>query len=366
MIRREKEGRGLRVLVVDDSALARRMLCSILEKDPAISRVETATDPYGAVEKIRREVPDVILLDVEMPRMNGLKFLKRIMAQHPLPVVICSALTAGRGDAIAEEALALGAVDIIPKPKAEDAASMDVAGARILDAVHAAAAAENNPVLRGGSLASADAILAASTGRMNLRTQPVVAVAASTGGISTLRFLLENWPRQAPAMVIVQHMPARFTRNFAFDLNTSVACEVKEAEEGDMLREGHVYLAPGNRHTLVERRDRTYRIRLKDGPLVSRHRPSADVFFRSVAVAAGPNAIGVILTGMGDDGVTGLWEMRQAGALTLVQDRESSVVYGMPGEALRRGAGMREVPLSRMAEEILGHCEKNAFPEDSL
>lgn len=363
MIRHNKEGKGLHILVVDDSALSRRMLCSILEKDAAVASVETAMDPYGAVEKIRRQVPDVILLDVEMPRMDGLKFLKRIMAQHPLPVIICSALTAGRGDAIAEEAMALGAVDIIPKPRMQDEGSLEAVGTRILDAVHGAAASEKDPVMRRGALLSADAILPPPSMRVNIKTQPVVGVAASTGGIATLRTLLEGWPADGPPMVIVQHMPARFTRNFAFDLDKSVPCGVKEAEEGDVLRDGQIYLAPGNRHTLVRRMDRSYIIALKDGPFVAHHRPSADVLFRSLAAEAGSNAVGVILTGMGDDGVAGLLEMREAGALTLAQDKESAVVYGMPGEALRRGAAQREVPLPRMVKDILIHCGVPVFSQ---
>lgn len=346
---------GIRVLIVDDSALSRRMVREMLSGDAHIQDVETAVDPYMAVEKIRRQVPDVIVLDIEMPRMDGLQFLKRIMAQHPLPVVICSSLAAGKGDAVAEKALELGAVDIVPKPKVGGAAGVRH---RMVDAVRCAAATDIRQLLARKNAAermaaTADLLLPAPCERVSVHTEPVVAVAASTGGIAAIRTLLESLPADGPAMLIVQHMPSRFTRQFAANLNDAVLPEVKEASDGDPVRRGRILFAPGNQHMVLERAGTSYSVSIREGGLVARHRPSADVLFRSVAGAAGPNSIGILLTGMGVDGATGLLEMRALGAHTIAQDEKTSVVYGMPGAAVKKGAVAESLPIGEIAAAFL-------------
>ena len=347
------------VLIVDDSALVRKTLAEILTSDPEIEVIDTAADPYMAAKKMRLRAPDVIILDIEMPRMDGLTFLEHLMRQHPLPVVICSSL-AGEGSIAALRALELGAVEVVAKPRVGTKAFLDESRIRICDAVKAAAR-----VPRGRLVAvrppkvepklTADAVLpAGSVGPVIETTDKVVAVGASTGGTEALRILIEALPRTAPGMVVVQHMPEGFTAAFAKRLDATAQVGVAEAKNNDPVLRGHVLIAPGNRHLLLKRSGARYFVELRDGPLVCRHRPSVDVLFRSVARAAGPNAIGVIMTGMGDDGARGLAEMKAAGALlTIAQDEATSVVFGMPQEAIKRGAADRVLPLDTIAGAIL-------------
>jgi two-component system chemotaxis response regulator CheB len=348
----------IRVLIVDDSASVRQSLKQVLETDPDIQVMGTAADPYVAVEHIKREVPDVITLDVEMPRMDGLTFLERLMSQHPVPVVICSTLTeAGSESGMA--ALEKGAVDIITKPKLGTKEFFQESCIRICDAVKSAALTRNRvrPVrpalVRPTPKLTADAVIAKTSMAMIETTEKIVAVGASTGGTEALRELLERMPANAPGMVIVQHMPEKFTANFAARLNSLCRVTVKEAANNDSVIPGQVLIAPGNRHTLLKRSGARYFVEVKDGPLVSRHRPSVDVLFRSTARYAGKNAIGVIMTGMGDDGAKGMLEMKEAGATNIAQDEATSVVFGMPAEAIKLGGVDRVVPLHNIADEIL-------------
>lgn len=353
--------RKLRVLIVDDSASVRRTLSDIIASDPALEVMGAAADPYAATEHIRAEVPDVMFLDIEMPRMDGITFLRKIMAQRPIPVVICSSL-AGEGSDAFMQALEAGAVDVVTKPRVDTAQALQDARMRICDIAKAAARARlrnrrtTPPNLVVEAKNTADVILAprpASRAAGVPPTDPVVCIGASTGGTETLRVILEALPAQAPGIVIVQHMPERFTHAFARRLNATCAVEVKEAESGDAVLPGRVLIAPGNRHLLLARRGRSYAAEIVDGPHVARHRPSVDVLFRSAAQNAGRNAAGILLTGMGDDGARGLLEMREAGALTVAQDEASCVVFGMPKEAIERGAAAKILPLSRIAREIV-------------
>lgn len=350
---REKK---VRVLVVDDSAIVRQTLSTILSSDPGIEVMATASDPFVAVERIAREVPDVITLDIEMPRMDGLTFLGKLMAQHPIPVVICSSL-AEEGCETTLRALEYGAVDIITKPKVGTRQFLEESRVRVCDAVKAAARARpphRLPALRVQPKLTADAMLAKAKSQAMLQTtDTVVAVGASTGGTEALRVFLEALPANSPGVVIVQHMPEKFTKAFAQRLDGLCAVTVKEAEDDDTVVRGRVLVAPGNRHTLLKRSGARYYVEVKDGPLVSRHRPSVDVLFRSVARYAGKNAVGVILTGMGDDGAAGMAEMKEAGAITIAQDEASSVVWGMPHEAIKRGGVDKVLPLDRIAGEVL-------------
>lgn len=349
------------VLVVDDSAVVRQTLSDILSADPGVGRVETASDPYVAAEKLRSFVPDVITLDIEMPRMDGLTFLQKLMAQHPIPVVICSSL-AEEGCDTTLRALELGAVDIITKPKLGTKIFLEEAHIRIRDAVRAAAGAQKRRSTAPSTLTvqpklTADAVLAkASNQAMIQTTERIVAVGASTGGTEALRELLQGLPVDCPGMVIVQHMPEKFTAAFARRLDSICAVQIKEAEDGDSVLRGRALIAPGNRHTLLKRSGARYYVEVKDGPLVSRHRPSVDVLFRSVARYAGRNAVGVIMTGMGDDGALGMAEMKEAGATNLAQDEASSVVFGMPAEAIKHGGVHKVLPLSGLAGEVLRLC----------
>lgn len=348
----------IRVLIVDDSASVRQSLKQVLETDPDIQVMGTAADPYVAAEHIKREVPDVITLDVEMPRMDGLTFLERLMSQHPVPVVICSTLTeAGSESGMA--ALEKGAIDIITKPKLGTKEFFQESCIRICDAVKSAALTRNRPVrqavVRAAPKLTADAVIAKASSSMAMieTTEKIVAVGASTGGTEALREFLERMPANAPGMVIVQHMPEKFTANFAARLNSLCCVTVKEAANNDSVIPGQVLIAPGNKHTLLKRSGARYFVEVKDGPLVSRHRPSVDVLFRSTARYAGKNAIGVIMTGMGDDGAKGMLEMKEAGATNIAQDEATSVVFGMPAEAIKLGGVDRVVPLYNIADEIL-------------
>jgi two-component system chemotaxis response regulator CheB len=371
--------RKIRVLIVDDSASVRTTLSDIISADPELEVMATAADPYVAVERIRQEVPDVMFLDIELPRMDGITFLRKIMSQRPIPVVICSSLAQDGSDAFMQ-ALEAGAVDVVAKPRVDTAQFLQESRMRICDAAKAAAHAKMrglskaSPTLRAPSpdvkveaKLTADAILPpiSDARRESLIarlpvTEPLVAIGASTGGTEALREVLEALPADSPPILIVQHMPEKFTTAFARRLDSTCAVRVKEAEDGDLVQSGQVLLAPGNLHMLLVRNGSRYTVKVEEGPHVSRHRPSVDVLFRSVAQAAGRNAMGMILTGMGDDGARGLLEMRQMGSLTLAQDEATSVVFGMPKEAIQRGAAVRTLPLSKMAGEIVSFGRKAA------
>jgi two-component system chemotaxis response regulator CheB len=348
----------IRVLIVDDSAVVRQTLAHILSSDPGIEVIGVAADPFVAAERIRDEVPDVITLDIEMPRMDGLTFLRTIMAQHPIPVVICSSL-ADEGTQSALQALEFGAVEIVTKPRLGVRQFLEESRVTICEAVKGAAHASLPRKARARSVEpkfTADAVLAAGDRAMAETTEKVVVVGASTGGTEALKTLLESLPPDAPGIVIVQHMPELFTRAFARRLDSLCAISVKEAESGDSVIRGAALIAPGNHHLLLQRSGARYYVQLRDGPLVCRHRPSVDVLFRSAARYAGPNAVGVILTGMGDDGARGMLEMKQAGAVTLAQDEASCVVFGMPREAIRLNSVTKVLPLDSMAAAILMHA----------
>lgn len=335
----------IRLLVVDDSAVMRQAMIAIGKSAGDIA-VTVAADPLIAQTKISREPFDVVLLDIEMPRMDGLTYLRKLMAERPLPVIVCSAL-AGRGTEVAIRALEEGAVDIVEKPRAALSEFLSESNVRLLDAIRGAASAR----LRRRSTAPPPAVPTP----LRRTSARIVAIGASTGGTEALREILEALPPDAPGIVIVQHMPELFTAAFARRLNETCRVQVKEAADGDRIIPGRALIAPGNRHLLVRRDGAQYAVCLSDGPLVSRHRPSVDVLFQSVARAAGPNAVGVILTGMGNDGAAGLLEMQQSGAVTLAQDESTSVVFGMPGAAIARGAARFVHPLQGIAPAILSH-----------
>ncbi|MBS1191846.1 MAG: chemotaxis protein CheY [Rhodocyclaceae bacterium] len=346
----------IRVLVVDDSAVVRQVMTAILSEAPGIKVIGAASDPIFALEKMRREWPDVITLDVEMPRMDGITFLRKVMAERPTPVVICSSLT----DAGAEttmQALAAGAVSIITKPTLGLKSFLQDAAADVVAAVRAAARANLRPLANPRPVEaklSADAVLPpVGSQAMAQTTETLVAIGTSTGGTQALEVLLTALPRVCPGMVIVQHMPEKFTASFAQRLNSLCEIEVLEAQDGQRVIPGRALIAPGGKHMMVRRSGAQYVVEVRDGPLVNRHRPSVDVLFRSVARYAGKNALGIIMTGMGDDGARGLKEMHDAGAYTLAQDEASCVVYGMPKEAVKMGGVDRSLPLSALAGALL-------------
>ena len=346
----------IRVLIVDDSASIRQGMTDIVNSDPELEVIAAASDPFFAAQKIRDEVPDVILCDIEMPRMDGITFVQRIMSQLPIPVVICSSL-ADRGSDTALRALEAGAVEIITKPTSGTRRFMEESRASICEALRAAARARlkpRQPPRKIEQKLTADAVLAPPAGRpLDRTTDRIVALGASTGGTEALRVVLEELPPDAPGVVVVQHMPAGFTAAFARRLAQTCRVEVREARDGDRIAQGVALIAPGNKHLLVQRNGAQYRVEVRDGPLVSRHRPSVDVLFRSTARAAGRNALGIIMTGMGDDGARGLLEMRNAGAATIAQDEGSCVVFGMPREAIRMDAAAKVEPLSALAAEVV-------------
>ena len=348
----------VRVLIVDDSALMRQTLKKILSSDPGIDVMATAPDPFIAARKIEKEVPDVITLDIEMPRMDGLTFLQKIMTQHPIPVVICSALS-DEGSEATLKAMEYGAVDIIQKPKERTREFLEEYSVRICDVVKAAAVARTRKIAKIREVEpklTADAVLAKPSKRHAVlqTTEKVVVVGASTGGTEALRIFLEAMPWDAPGIVIVQHMPEHFTKAFAKRLDGLCKITVKEAENNDTVIPSRALIAPGNRHTLIRRSGTRYYVEVTDGPLVCRHRPSVDVLFRSAARYAGRNAIGVIMTGMGDDGSRGMQEMKEAGAaLNIAQDEATSVVFGMPNEAIKRGGVDKVLPLEEIAKQVI-------------
>ncbi len=353
----------IRVLIVDDSAVVRQVLMEILSADKAIQVIGAAPDPIFAMVRMEKEWPDVIVLDVEMPRMDGLTFLRKIMAERPTPVVICSTLTT-QGAETTMQAMSAGAVSIVAKPKAEVKTALHDNADDLVSMVKAAAQARvRRPApltkaVTAPAKLTADAVLPSVVNgqrAMVETTDRVVALGTSTGGTQALESVLCALPVDSPGLVIVQHMPEQFTAAFAQRLNKVCDIEVREAANGDRVHAGLALIAPGGRHLVLERSGAQYRVAVVDGPPVSRHRPSVDVLFRSVARAAGRNAMGVIMTGMGDDGARGLKEMRDAGARTIGQDEDSCVVYGMPKEALKMGGVEQELPLEAIPSAIVSN-----------
>jgi two-component system chemotaxis response regulator CheB len=353
-------GKRIKVLIIDDSAVVRQTLTEILSSDPEIDVIGSASDPYVAVTRIKEELPDVITLDVEMPRMDGITFLKKLMSQHPIPVVMCSSLTE-RGSETALKALEYGAVEIITKPRMGTKQFLEDSRMMICDAVKAAAGVNirrlSTQIREVAPKLTADAVIAKSSNQAMLQTtEKVVSVGASTGGTEALRIFLEMMPADAPPIVIVQHMPENFTAAFANRLNSICRMTIKEAADNDTLIRGRALIAPGNKHTMLKRSGARYYVEVKDGPLVCRHRPSVDVLFRSTARYAGKNAVGVIMTGMGDDGARGMKEMKDAGAYNIAQDEHTCVVFGMPNEAVKHGGVDKVSALERIAAEVLKAC----------
>jgi len=359
-------GRRVRVLVVDDSAVVRQVMSDQLRRDPQIELIGAAPDPLFALERMKRDWPDVILLDVEMPRMDGITFLRKIMSERPTPVVICSTLTE-RGAETTMQALAAGAFTFITKPKVALKEFLTDSASELIQAVKAAAASnpkllkpvEQRPVV--APKLDANAVLPPPPAQaMSRTTESVVAIGTSTGGTQALEAVLCKLPRVCPGIVIVQHMPEKFTASFAERLDSVCQISVREAKQGDRVVPGSALIAPGGKHMALVRSGAQYHVNVIEGPLVNRHRPSVDVLFRSVASQAGRNAVGIIMTGMGDDGARGLKEMRDAGARTFGQDEATCVVYGMPKEAVKMGAVETVVPLQAIPDVILGRASAYA------
>jgi two-component system chemotaxis response regulator CheB len=348
------------VLIVDDSAVVRQVLSARLRESPGIEVVGAVADPIFAMEHMNKSWPDVVVLDLEMPRMDGLTFLKKIMAVRPTPVVICSTLTQRNAD-ISLEALAAGAVSVIAKPETGLKRFIEDDSADIVAVVRAAAAAGRRrtrqpvPAMAGAAPPARTAPVTAFPVRPVTGQERLVAIGTSTGGTQALEKVLPALQPGGTGVVVVQHMPEKFTAAFAARLDTMCRVRVLEAQDGDPVLPGHVLIAPGGRHLEVVKDGARYRVRVFDGPPVNRHRPSVDVLFRSVAKVAGPAALGVIMTGMGDDGARGLLEMKKAGAYTVAQDETTCVVHGMPREAVALGAADRETPLPQIAEVINQH-----------
>jgi two-component system, chemotaxis family, protein-glutamate methylesterase/glutaminase len=350
--------RRIKLLVVDDSAVVRQAVSGLLARDPEIEVMAAVADPLLAMERMKQQWPDVLLLDVEMPRMDGITFLKKIMAERPTPVIICSTLTE-QGAKTTLAALTAGAVAIITKPKLGLKAFLHDSSNEIASAVKTAARANVKRLLPSGAgtrraPGSAPVRLEPAAGHAPAPPDDrVVAIGASTGGTQALEAVLSALPRACPGIVLVQHMPEKFTTAFAARLEELCKIAVREAQNGDRVLPGVALLAPGGKHMRLTRSGAHYSVEVLDGPLVNRHRPSVNVLFRSVAKVAGKSALGVIMTGMGDDGAAGLLEMRNAGARTVAQDEDTCVVYGMPKEAVKCGAVEKSVPLSELSREIL-------------
>lgn len=347
----------VRVLVVDDSALVRKLMSTMLACDPAIEVVGTAADPFIAREKIKQLNPDVLTLDVEMPRMDGITFLENLMRLRPIPVVMVSSLTV-EGAEVTLRALEMGAVDFFAKPEHDLATSFSESAMEICEKVKLAARTKPRArtTVRKLDVAprlSADAVLPRAQAAGSRGGSPIIVMGASTGGTEAVRVVLESMPPDAPPILVAQHIPAAFSGPFAARMDRCSAMRVCEARDGQPIQSGHVYIAPGSHHLLVMWDGARYVCRLHDGPPVNRHKPSVDVLFRSMAASAGASTIGVLLTGMGDDGARGLLELRQAGAATLVQDESSSVVWGMPGSAWKLGAANEMHPLDHIASRLL-------------
>lgn len=352
----------IKVLIVDDSAVVRKLLTTILSSDREIEVVGTAMDAYMAREKIKKLNPDVLTLDVEMPRMDGVTFLKNVMRLRPMPVVMVSTLTE-KGAEVTLDALDVGAVDFVTKPKLDITHNLESYAEEILTKVKNASRARVRPYVPPSKKPASDAahntdeVLGKfNSGKKHLvTTDKLIAIGASTGGTEAIREVLDELPPTCPAIVITQHIPPKFSAAFAQRANASSAMNVKEAEDGDLITPGCVYVAPGDRHLLVVKDGVRWKCRLSDDVPVNRHKPSVDVLFRSVAENVGPNALGVIMTGMGRDGARGLREMRDAGAHTIAQDEASSVVWGMPGAAVEEEGAIDVVALPKIAQKLTGH-----------
>lgn len=356
----------VKVLIVDDSALVRQILSEIFVNDSRIEVVGTASDPFVARNKIKELNPDVITLDVEMPKMDGVTFLRNLMRLRPTPVIMISSLTEHGAD-ITLEALELGAIDFITKPKLDVAQGLAEFQEEIVEKVIQASKVpmsvlENasKTIKKAKPKLSADAVISTGARRHFKTTEKIIAVGASTGGTEAIKHLLIELPANAPGVVVTQHIPAAFSAPFAQRMNAASAMVVKEAQGGEVILPGHVLIAPGDRHLLVKRDGARYVCELIDGPPVNRHIPSVDVMFRSVSQNVGPNAIGVILTGMGDDGAAGMLEMKSAGAYTIAQDEKTSVVWGMPGAAVKAGGVDDVLPLGSISGHLLKHIEREA------
>lgn len=348
----------IRVLIVDDSALMRQLLTELLSQDPDIQVVGAAQDPYFAREKIKALNPDVLTLDVEMPRMDGLTFLEKLMVGHPMPVVMVSSLTE-TGCQTTMRALELGAVDFFTKPKIDLRDGMEEQARDLIAKVKGAAMARvrrrEGGARRESTASGTEATRLMASSAMIKTTDTIIAIGASTGGTEAIRELLEVLPPNTPPIVVTQHMPEKFTKTFADRLDTLCRISVKEAEDGDSVLPGHALIAPGNYHMTLVRSGARYSVRLNQNPPVNRHRPSVDVMFHSVAQHAGANSVGVILTGMGGDGAAGLLEMKKAGAYTIAQDEDSCVVFGMPKEAIKLGGVDKILPLSQIPSSVVAH-----------
>ncbi|MBF0117207.1 MAG: chemotaxis response regulator protein-glutamate methylesterase [Desulfobacterales bacterium] len=349
----------IKVLIVDDSAVVRQTLSEILSYDPDIEILGTAPDPLIAAKKMQKEPPDVLILDIEMPRMDGLTFLHKIMSQHPMAVIICSSLS-GKGSETALKALEYGAVEVIEKPRIGTKEFLLESRIQLLDSVKGAARIPTNRLAIAKPVEpkySADVILSKPTSNSVIETtEKVILIGASTGGTEAIRIVLENMPIDSPGIAIVQHMPENFTSAFAKRLDSLCKISVKEAVTNDTVLRGQALIAPGNQHMLLKRSGTRYYVEVKHGPLVSRHRPSVDVLFRSAARYAGKNAVGVIMTGMGDDGAKGLLEMKEAGAYTIAQDEKTCVVFGMPQEAIKLKAVDLITSLENIPQAALKAC----------
>lgn len=347
--------KNIRVLVVDDSALIRRLLTEMLNNADGIEVVGTAADPFIAREKIKELNPDVLTLDVEMPRMDGIAFLRNLMRLRPMPVVMVSSLTE-QGAAVTMQALELGAVDFVTKPKIDISHTLAMYADELTEKVRIAAGVKVNPMRilpDPPAPGIVDDIIPRAAVRQFRTTDKIIAIGASTGGTEAIKEVLLRMPPDAPGMVITQHIPAGFSAAFAERMNRQTRLIVKEAEDGDHVLPGHVFIAPGDRHLLLVRNGARYECRLSDGGPVNRHRPSVDVLFRSALQAAGANVSAALLTGMGADGAEGLLELRQAGVHTIAQDEASSVVWGMPGEAVKRGGASEVLTLEKIAHALL-------------
>jgi two-component system, chemotaxis family, protein-glutamate methylesterase/glutaminase len=365
MASRSDPEKRIKVLIIDDSALVRALLTKILGADPALQVVGTAPDAFIAREKIKILNPDVLTLDVEMPRMDGLQFLRNLMRLRPMPVVMCSSLTE-RGADITLAALELGAIDFVTKPKVDVAHALEAYADELIGKVKVAAVARVRPLVQRPPANQAGAPQKPRPELQFRTTDQIVAIGASTGGTEAIREVLARLPPDAPGMVITQHIPRAFSAPFAARLNACSQLSVQEAQDGALILPGQAYIAPGDLHLTVERDGARYRCRLRDEAPVNRHRPSVDVLFRSVAEQVGQNAVGVILTGMGADGARGLKEMRDKGALTIAQDEKSSVVWGMPGAAVTLDAVDRILPIEQIAAGLVGPDEDRGDAEERL